>query len=122
MRRRVALKPKRKASAQKRKRGELIQCWSCPRDHGGWKRSKLRSRKRTLYCPEHLAEYDGKHRPWPKCPECGSDEFGYMDWNGSVKKAEAYCQMCSFTDKALNHFDAVTIQVLAGPIQERDHV
>ena len=107
-------KPKKK---QRRKWGELTQCYRCEGPHPGWKRGQLRMRKGMPYCPKHLAEYDGKHVPWPSCPNCGDNEFGVMKWNGSVEATTTSCEDCGYSTLALQYFDRYTILTTAAPVR-----
>ncbi|KKN04092.1 hypothetical protein LCGC14_1101090 [marine sediment metagenome] len=111
------VKPKKK---ERRKWGELTRCYRCREPHPGWRRGQLRMRKGMPYCPEHLAEYDGKHAEWPSCPNCGSQtEFGTMEWKGSVKGTTASCDDCGFSTLALGYFEHYQVWVIAAPIVKR---
>lgn len=101
---------------QRRKWGEFVKCYRCPNSHPGWKRGALRMRRHMPYCPEHLIEYDRRHKPWPRCPNCGENEFGFMKWGGSVEKTFALCTECNFKALALDHFDYHTIKMIASPV------
>ena len=110
------VRPKKK---ERRKWGELTRCYRCVGPHPGWKRGQLRMRKGMPYCSVHLAEYDGKHVPWPSCPNCGENEFGAMRWKGSVKSTTTFCDGCGYSTLALEHFDKDTILAIAAPIVPR---
>ena len=94
-------------------RSPSFNCVTCPKDIW-YKRSELKARKHRLYCPEHLPEKDD---PWPNCPKCDDDDFGTFDWQGSPEATTIECEVCGFKDKAINHFDAVTIKITASPIE-----
>ncbi|KKK61101.1 hypothetical protein LCGC14_3017700 [marine sediment metagenome] len=100
----------------RRKRGELHKCYKCPPEHMGWKRSQIRWRRTLPYCFEHALEFDEKNKPWPVCPKCESNDFGPLEWNGSIEKAVAVCDSCGFNDLATKHFDAPAIWVTLSPI------
>ena len=67
-------------------------------------------------CEVHREEYDTVNRPWPVCPKCGENEFGYMKWGGDVESTQVSCNDCGFSDKAIKHFDHYTILNIASPI------
>jgi hypothetical protein len=114
--RRIRLKTKSKEK-KRRTHGEFEKCYDCPGNHMGWKRNQLRKRRRLPRCPEHREAYDKRNRPWPICPSCRDETaFGPGPWNGSIEKCIADCDACGFEDKALNHFNALTIKVIASPI------
>ena len=96
-----------------RKPNNAFHCYTCG-PNVGHKRSALHSRKFKLYCAEHLPD---KSEPWPHCPECNDDDFGTFDWKGSSEATTIKCENCGFKDKAINHFDAVTIRITASPIE-----
>ncbi len=79
-----------------------------------YKRAELRARKYDLYCREHVPD---KPEPWPHCPQCDDDDFGTFDWQGSPEATTIKCEKCGFKNKAINHFDAVTIRITASPIE-----
>jgi len=110
------VKPKKK---ERRKWGELTRCYRCEGAHPGWRRGQLRMRKGMPYCSVHLAEYDNKNVPWPPCPNCGDDEFGVMEWNGSIKGTTASCDDCGYSTLALEYFDKYTILATAAPVVKR---
>ena len=90
----------------------LVTCFGCPIEHEGWPRTQLRKRKGVDYCSEHLP---AKAETWPPCPTCGANDGWIFTWKKSVEKTTVHCG-CGFKDKAINHFDALEIMVIASPI------
>jgi len=92
-----------------------VRCFTCPAAHEGWHKADTRRRKGVAYCLEHLPP---KADIWPCCPKCGGKEFGQFAWKGSVEKTTITCEKCGFKDLAVNHFDALTVKVIASPVGE----
>ena len=101
----------------RRPRGELTKCYRCPPEHPGWKHSELRNRRKLPHCPAHRESHDEVNQPWPSCPRCGSPDLGIMKWGGDVLSTTIHCEDCGFSDKAIKYHDAVTIWVIAAPIE-----
>ena len=100
-----------------KKKRIVRSCFVCG-PSSSWKASLLRSRKKTLLCPDHLKEYDAHHITWPRCPACRGDSL-YFIWGGTSETTIAACDRCAYAVEALTLFDKLTVNTIARPIERK---